>query len=735
MSRSADASLLRDSTPCRDLYRCHLHEVSVMSEPSKATAAGGATSSMAVEDTVLLEIHIPVFVKLEDREEERRQLGVFVHTGRGGANGLSRKVSVRLTDPTDPFFLFELELLEDDYGLFKQRLELLVDFSGFPKYLVSMLNGLVSGLTPYVVSFVVESRDTTRGLLRVLERTEFRTVDHISLLLVRQGDAGQKRYLAERFQYFERAYARVAEEHRAGAAAATANIEALKTEVQTLQENCRALREQLGREVAKSEKDQLESVGRLREEHSSEMSRLRASFDADFRRTAQKAEEMQRQLMDDVRTKDKELHDANEKITSMESTIAALQSQLRIAEDRCSVQTKELDELRNMNSELYDFRSRATRSLSDNELNCVKLQERVRGLVQTLKSRDEELQSLREQYHKQDNYISILTSQNEQLTAQSKKSEVSLAKTHHIITTQLRHIKGLKERENMMRNQIRGQDALLQEKVSAIARLRDELASSTERVQLLQNKATELRDQLAKTDTAREKLAQELKQSQDALIHLQRSTSVNGRHWSVLGCTTLSNSSNNNLPMNNGPSAGLSSSAGSTFFDVHKEFNRNGNTTFRNSGWVSSHGTNDVYGMPTAKPQTGVDDCVGATDGADAAQCGGAKKKPQGSFHPPSDAAANGVETEGAAHRGGGNTARPPTATRSHTTNGNYVRQPLDTTTTNVALNQTKQAFAAKSFFGDGVNNATFRGNAAVFEKQISPTRAAAVAAAPSAYF
>ncbi|PWU83085.1 Spindle assembly abnormal protein 6 [Trypanosoma cruzi] len=152
--------------------------------------------------------------------------------------------------------------------------------------------------------------------------------------------------------------------------------------------------------------------------------------------------EVQAQLMEDVRTKDRGLQEANQRVALLESSVAKLQSQLRVAGDKCDAQAKELEELRSSNHELRDFRSNATRSISDNELNCVKLQERLRGLVLTLKSRDEEAQSLRDQYQKQDSYIHILTSQNDQLTEQNKKNEVSLKKAHHIISTQLRHIKG-----------------------------------------------------------------------------------------------------------------------------------------------------------------------------------------------------------------------------------------------------------------------------------------------------
>ncbi|KAH9601828.1 Spindle assembly abnormal protein 6 [Trypanosoma melophagium] len=723
MNRSVDASGMRDLMSQRDMHRSHLPDASIMSTTSKSVV-GGAAGGTTVEDTVLLEVLIPVYARLEDREEVCRDLGISVLTGRGGVNGLSRKICVRLTDPADPFFLFELELLEDDYGLFKQRLELLVDFSGFPKYLVSMLNGVVNGVTPYVVCFVVDSRDAVRGTLRVLERTDFRTVEHISLVLLRQGDAGQKRYLAERFQYFERAYSRALEEHRVESAAAAANIEALKNEVASLEESGAAVREQLRVELARAEQSALATASQLREAHSSEVAQLRASFEAELRHAARKAEEVQQQLLQDVREKDRGMQEAQQRAATLESTLIKLQSKLRIAEDKCNEQAKELEGLRSSNHDLQDFRNHATRSLSDNELNYVKVQERLRSVSETLRSREEEVNSLREQYQKQDNYIRIITSQNEQLTERNKKNELSLSKAHHIIANQLKHMKGIKEREHMIRNQLNSQSALLQEKLATISRMKDELTSSAERIQSLQNKSAELRDQLGKTDAARVKLAQELKQSQDALIHLQRSTSVNGRHWSVMNAPIGSSSSNLGV--------GLSTSCGSTSYDIYKEFNKNASTTLRNGGLSNPYLSNDITVSSMTNHHSFVNGGENKQQNGKTENQNDIKEMQQkNSIHSVSNNKTHNLQKGTVVGTENGETKLFNTE-EGLTLNGKQKRQPLDKTAINVALNHTSHAYASKSFFNDEVHKTELSTNTASF---IGKGPAAATAASPSAYF
>ncbi|RHW70563.1 hypothetical protein DPX39_090060300 [Trypanosoma brucei equiperdum] len=697
MSRSVDTSALRDVTSWRDPNRSLNPEFSALNEPTH-TLTGGSS-----DKTALLEVLLPVHAKLEDREEVCRDLGVSIQTGKGGSNGLSRRVCMRLTDPGDPFFLFELDLLEDDYGVFKQKLELLVDFSGFPKYLVTMLDNVCSGIVPYVVSFVVDNRDTTRGTLRVLERTEFRTVEHISLILLRQGDSGQKRYLAERFRHFERAYTTAIEEHRKEATEAAANIEALKREVATLEETSTALRDRLDSTTSECKRNQLTSIGQLREEHASQLSQLRATLEADLRHTAQRAEETQKRLREELQVKEMELNEARKRIASLDSEVIKMRSELRVSEDTRKVQAKDLEELRSANGELKAFRSQATSSLSENELNCVKLQERLRGLEHVLESREKEHKMLRDQYKKQDNYVRILASQNEQLTEQKAKEEASLSKAHHIISTQLKNIKSLKTRSRMMRSQIHSQDGLIQEKENTIMQLRGELSSSTEKLQALQSKVTELRDQLEKTDDARSKLANELRCANDALISLQRGTSISGRRWNSGLIPSLSNGSND-VRTGDPMAAGFNGNYVPPSFGVYKELNKNASTTYRQFNAHASRGiveNNDgVLSMNATKGPSGYGE-ERKPDG----RLGEVEKQfeAQQSVKSFGNGTANGTSSNSTLLAGSSVSAVLSEQNKAEhkRSNGQLARAPLDSKVANGMSTSTMQPFATKSFFSD----------------------------------
>ncbi|CAM43643.2 LOW QUALITY PROTEIN: conserved hypothetical protein [Leishmania braziliensis MHOM/BR/75/M2904] len=515
-------------------------EGGAISPPSMRTArtdlpALASPKTSAEESRALLETVVAVSTKMPPHEPQVRPLGVYVRTSRGGPNGVTRVVLVRLTDPSDPFFLFELELLEDDYSAFKQRLELLVDFHGFPRYLVGMLRDIADGASAYELSFVLNNAavgDSNRGTLRVLETTDFKTVEHISLVLLRQGDAGLKRYLAERFQHYEQSF-------RASEASRIAITAELKERIDDLQVANDALRARLRKTeeemrfmTTDAEKEQLVALNRLRDHHTKEMNGTRESFDKKIEQLSHALEEKTRQLRDTTNEKD-----ADGRGTRSHLRPGGHGDLASVTPAQCTGHGGGADQGAcgfAGDKELANFKAEATKAMSENELNYVTLAERLRGTSTALQSREEKLAALQAHYEKQDEYIRILAEQNKQQADHVREAEKNLDKAHHIIANQLQAIKNAKDRYHIAMDQLRSQETLLQEREGAARRQQEELMAATERVQELLRKNSDLREQLETINNAREQLVQEVKLSQQALLRLQQTTSINGRHWGVL---------------------------------------------------------------------------------------------------------------------------------------------------------------------------------------------------------
>jgi spindle assembly abnormal protein 6 len=108
-----------------------------------------------------------------------------------------------LTDPSEPFFLFVLDIGEFDFHNLKRDQSIIVDFLAFPAKLVTLLKTCMTCTDSekrqrQQSSTFSTSLDATNGLFSVVESNEFKNLTHISLQLRPANDTALKGYLAAR---------------------------------------------------------------------------------------------------------------------------------------------------------------------------------------------------------------------------------------------------------------------------------------------------------------------------------------------------------------------------------------------------------------------------------------------------------------------------------------------------------------------------------------------------------
>lgn len=113
-----------------------------------------------------------------------------------------------ITDELDPYFLFVLDVSEQDFHHLKREQALLVEFNVFPFKLIELLDSCISsssttitttGETNTASSFIAKL-DTNTGVLSVVEANLFKQLTHIYLQMRPGNDASIKSYLASRLQ-------------------------------------------------------------------------------------------------------------------------------------------------------------------------------------------------------------------------------------------------------------------------------------------------------------------------------------------------------------------------------------------------------------------------------------------------------------------------------------------------------------------------------------------------------
>ncbi|XP_021498385.1 spindle assembly abnormal protein 6 homolog [Meriones unguiculatus] len=151
---------------------------------------------------VLFQQLVPLQVKCKDCEERRGSVRVSIEL-QSLSNPVHRKdLVIRLTDDTDPFFLYNLVISEEDFQSLKLQQGLLVDFLAFPQKFIDLLQQCMQEHvkeTPRFLLQLISSAallDNSPVFLNVVETNPFKHLIHLSLKLLPGNDVELKKFLA-----------------------------------------------------------------------------------------------------------------------------------------------------------------------------------------------------------------------------------------------------------------------------------------------------------------------------------------------------------------------------------------------------------------------------------------------------------------------------------------------------------------------------------------------------------
>ena len=86
----------------------------------------------------LFDRQVPITFRADDRDERTASLTVRVLTGSRVALGQKeRLLHFEITDDVDPFFLYTLDVSEDEFHRLKHDQSLLVEFAEFPTHFIA----------------------------------------------------------------------------------------------------------------------------------------------------------------------------------------------------------------------------------------------------------------------------------------------------------------------------------------------------------------------------------------------------------------------------------------------------------------------------------------------------------------------------------------------------------------------------------------------------------------------
>jgi spindle assembly abnormal protein 6 len=130
------------------------------------------------------------------------------------AGQAERLVHIEITDENDPYFLYILDVGEQDFHQLKRDQSLLVEFPVFPTKLIDLIELCLASAGD--VGVAVSSTDTaatasnstfsakldmTSGAFSIIESNKFKQLNHISLQMRPGNDAAIKAYLSSRLAH------------------------------------------------------------------------------------------------------------------------------------------------------------------------------------------------------------------------------------------------------------------------------------------------------------------------------------------------------------------------------------------------------------------------------------------------------------------------------------------------------------------------------------------------------
>jgi spindle assembly abnormal protein 6 len=105
-------------------------------------------------------------------------------------------LELQITDEKDYFFLYTLQLTENDFQILKKDQAITIDFGTFPSVLVELLQNCLNGTRQCLMNV----KDST---FSIGEPQKMRFLHHITLQLKPANDSTLKKYLAERADEFK----------------------------------------------------------------------------------------------------------------------------------------------------------------------------------------------------------------------------------------------------------------------------------------------------------------------------------------------------------------------------------------------------------------------------------------------------------------------------------------------------------------------------------------------------
>ncbi|NWH51018.1 SAS6 protein, partial [Fregata magnificens] len=428
-----------------------------------------------------------------------------------------KDLAVRLTDDTDPFFLYNLVISEEDFQSLKSQQGLLVDFSAFPQKFIDLLQQCIQEQNKDIPRFLLQLvssasvLDHTPVSLNVVETNPFKHLTHLSLKFLPGNDAEIKKFLAS-------------------------CLKCLKEDKMMLEEKLRKTEEDLTRQLSYTQQSLSEKsreLDKLKNEWTSELTnekeralQAQAQYQQQHEQQKKELENLHQKSIQQLQNRLSELEVINKDLTERrykgDSTVRELKAKLSGIEDECQRAKQEVLSLRRENTTL-------DAECHEKEKLINQLQTRVAVLEQEIKDKDQLVIRTKEVLDATQEQKAILEESTEKKQSHIEKLETTikslsaeLLKANEIIKKLQGDLKTLMSKLKLKNTVTIQQEKLLAEKEEKLQKEQRELQETGQSLRMKEQEVCKLQEQLETTIQKLEESKQLLKTNENVITWLNK---------------------------------------------------------------------------------------------------------------------------------------------------------------------------------------------------------------------
>ncbi|KAH0618376.1 hypothetical protein JD844_017516 [Phrynosoma platyrhinos] len=471
---------------------------------------------------------VPVQLKGQGGDERRINVRVSIEL-HSTTNPIHRKdLVVRLTEDSDPFFLYNLIISEEDFQSLKLQQSLLVDFSAFPQRFIDLLQHCIQEQNKDIPRFLLQmvssgsSLDHAPSFLNVVETNPFKHLTHLSLKFLPGNDTEIKKFLATCLKC-------VKEEKLQLEQKLSKTEEDLKRQLSYTQQSL----SEKSRELDKLRNDLTSRTASLTSKHNQELAyekekalQTQVQYQQQNEQQKRDLESLHQKTVQQLQTRLNELEIANKELMEKrykgDSTVRELKAKLSGIEDECQRAKQEVLSLRRENATL-------DAECHEKEKQVNQLQMRVAVLEQEIKDKDQLVMKTRE-------VLDVTQEQKASLEENTEKKQIEigklegtlkslsaeLLKANEIIKKLQGDVKTLMSKLKLKNTVTIQQEKLLSEREEKLQKEHKELQKAESSLREKEQEVCKLQEQLETTVQKLEESKQLLKTNENVITWLNK---------------------------------------------------------------------------------------------------------------------------------------------------------------------------------------------------------------------